>query len=661
MKLLPCLHLAAPFFAALSLFAADEKPAPLSIAAALQPFVESHSLAGAVALVASKDKVLAVETVGFADIAAQKPMTPDTMFWIASQSKAMTASALMILVDEGKVNVDDPVEKYLPEFHGQMVAVEQDAEHLLLRKPAHPITVREVLNHTSGLPFKSPLEMPTLDGLPLSVAVRSYGTVPLKFEPGTKWDYSNAGINTAGRIVEVVSGMSYEDFMQKRLFDPLDMKDTTFWPNEEQTQRLAKSYKPNADKTGLEETKVEQLIYPLSDRARRFPMPAGGLFSTANDVARYCQMLLNGGALDGRRILSEASVKQMTTKQTAAAVEHSYGFGLDTGGGNFGHGGAFATNMEVNPRRNLITIWMVQHAGFPSEGGKSHGAFKQAADRFYGSNARPFLCCDYNSDKVSRVSADGTVEWEFSLKHPQDCWALPNGNYLFAHATGAVEITPAKQIVWEYKAPEKVEVDACQPLPDGRVMVLECGTSRIVEVDREGKIAKEIKLETLPTITTHEQFRGTRKSKDGHYFICFKGEHKIVELDGDGKVLRNIAVPGDPHEVVPLADGHLLVTCGDGHRVLELDAQEKIVWQLDENDLPGNPLRLMAGCQRLPNGNTVFCNYLGHGHVGQQPQFFEITPDKKIVWQFGDSRFQTINQVQMLDIPGDVTKGEILR
>ena len=382
---------AAPLLAALTLFttarAADEKPARL--AAVLQPFVENHTLAGAVVLVASRDKVLAVETVGFADLAAQKPMTPDTLFWIASQSKAITATGLMILVDEGKVNVDDPVEKYLPEFRGQMVAVEQDAEHALLRRPAHPITVREVLSHTSGLPFKSPLEEPTLDGLPLRVAVRSYGSVPLKTEPGSKYDYSNAGINTAGRIIEVVSGMAYEDFMQQRLFGPLGMKDTTFWPNEEQVQRLAKSYKPNAAKDGLEETTVGQLIYPLTDHARRFPMPAGGLFSTARDVARYCQMLLRGGELDGRRYLSEASVKQMTTKQTGSAVEHSYGLGLDTGGGNFGHGGAFATSMEVRPSRDFITVWMVQHAGFPGDGGKSHGAFKQAADQLYGSAPKP--------------------------------------------------------------------------------------------------------------------------------------------------------------------------------------------------------------------------------------------------------------------------------
>ena len=284
------------------------------------------------------------------------------------------------------------------------------------------------------------------------------------------------------------------------------------------------------------------------------------------------------------------------------------------------------------------------------------------AAAFSAQAARPFLCCDYNGDKVFRVSAEGKIEWEFSLKHPQDCWLLPNGNYLFAHVSGAVEVTPEKKVVWEYKAPEKVEVDACQPLPDGRVLVVECGTGRIVEVDRAGKVAKEIKLETLPTVSLHDQFRGTRKTADGHYLVCFKGEHKVVELDGDGAVLRKIAVPGDCHEVVPLADGHLLVTCGDGHQVVELDAQEKIVWQLGENDLPGNPLRLMAGCQRLPNGNTVFCNYLGHGHIGEQPQFFEVTREKKIVWQFDDrEHFKTINQVQMLDVPGDVTKGEILR
>ena len=276
--------------------------------------------------------------------------------------------------------------------------------------------------------------------------------------------------------------------------------------------------------------------------------------------------------------------------------------------------------------------------------------------------ARPFLCCDYGGGKVCEVSAEGAITWQYDCKSPQDCWRLPNGNTLFCFVSGALELTPDKKVVWEYQAPEKTEVHACQPLPDGKVMITECGASRIIEVDRDGKIAKEIKLVTAPEIKLHNQFRGTRKTANGHYLVCFKGENKVVELDGDGKVLREIKVPGDCHEVVPLPDGHLLITCGDGHKVVEVDAAAKTVWELNENDLPGNPLRLMAGCQRLPNGNTVFCVYLGHGHIGEQPQVIEVTRDKKVVWQFDDhAHFKTINQIQMLEVAGDVTKGEILR
>src|SRR6187431_3084199 len=162
-------------------------------------------------------------------LAAAVSAQADAMFWIASMSKAITAAGLMVLVDEGKVALDDPVEKYLPEFKGQMVVAEKNDAHMLLRKPAHPITVREVLSHMSGLPFSAAIEKPTLDGLPLAAAVRSYAMSPLQTEPGTAYQYSNAGINTAARIIEVVSGMKYEDFMQQRLFDPLGMKDTTFW------------------------------------------------------------------------------------------------------------------------------------------------------------------------------------------------------------------------------------------------------------------------------------------------------------------------------------------------------------------------------------------------------------------------------------------------
>src|SRR5437660_3757642 len=134
--------------------------------------------------------------------------------------------------------------------------------------------------------------------------------------------------------------------------------------------------------------------------------------------------------------------------------------------------------------------------------------------------AHPFLCCDYNGDKVCVVSADGKIEWELPLKKPQDCWLLPNGNFLFAYVGGAVEVTRDKKTVWEYKSPEKTEAHGCQPLAGGRVLVVECGASRIVEVDRDGKIAKEVKLVTDPAVKLHNQFRGTRKLANGHYLVC---------------------------------------------------------------------------------------------------------------------------------------------
>jgi CubicO group peptidase (beta-lactamase class C family) len=366
---------------AFSPVSADE-PAPKSIAAALQPFVDEQALAGAVALVADREKVLTVETVGYADVGKKQKMTPDALFWIASQSKPITAAALMILVDEGKVKLGDPVEKYLPEFHGQWRVVEKEKDRMVLGRPRHPITVREILSHTSGLPFSSALEQPTLDALPLQVAVRSYAMTPLLFEPGSKYQYSNAGINTAGRIIEVVSGMAYEDFLDKRLFGPLGMKDTTFWPSDEQLKRLAKSYRPGKDRTGLVETPIGQLKYPLSDRHRQ-PMPAGGLFSTAADLVPFCQMVLNGGVHNGKRYLSESAVKEMTSKQTGEGVKDSYGLGWSVGDGSFGHGGAHSTNMSVDSKRGLITIFLVQHAGFPKNGDRSLAAFRKAADELY--------------------------------------------------------------------------------------------------------------------------------------------------------------------------------------------------------------------------------------------------------------------------------------
>ncbi len=368
------------------------------LAPVLRPFVDRGALAGAVVLVATPDRVLDLEAVGYADVAGKVPMKTDALFWIASMSKPMTATALMMLVDQGKIELDDPVEKYLPEFHGQMMVAEKSADRLVLKKPRHPITVREILSHTSGLVGRSPLEH-TLDSLSLREGIITYALSPLQFEPGGRYEYCNAGINTAGRLIEVVSGVPYEDFMQERLFGPLGMKDTTFWPSESQVERLAKSYKPDQTDKKLVELKIDQLAYPLSNR-KRHPYPAGGLFSTAADVALFCRMILEGGTHEGRRYVSEAAVRAMTSTQTGELLnkgkgEGGYGLGWSTSRmsrdpsgpailGTCGHGGAYATHMEIDPQRGLVLVYMVQHAGYPGgDGGAILGAFHRAAHKAF--------------------------------------------------------------------------------------------------------------------------------------------------------------------------------------------------------------------------------------------------------------------------------------
>ncbi len=281
-----------------------------------------------------------------------------------------------------------------------MVTQSKSADRVVLKRPSHPITVREILSHTSGLVGRSPLER-ELDTLPLREGVITYALSPLQFEPGTKYEYCNPGINTAGRLIEVMSRMPYEDFLRMRLFEPLGMKDTTFWPSEEQQKRLAKSYKPDAKHAGLEEISITQLSYPLSDR-KRHPYPAGGLFSTAADIARFCQMILAGGIYDGKRYLSESAVREMTSTQTGKLVdsrkgEAGYGLGWSTSRkgqqsasssiipGPCGHGGAYATHMGIDPERALITVFLVQHAGYPGiDGAKVQEAFTKAAVAAFG-------------------------------------------------------------------------------------------------------------------------------------------------------------------------------------------------------------------------------------------------------------------------------------
>jgi len=347
----------------------------------LQPYIDNHALAGAVTAVASKDRVLDVGAIGFADIAAGRPMARDSLFWIASMSKPITGTALMMLVESGDVRLDDPVETYLPEFTNIWLAVERDDDHVLLRRPHRPVSVRDTICHVSGLPFIAYVENPTMDRLPLCTAVRSYAITPLQTEPGTRFEYSNAGINIAGRIVEAVSGRAYETFLDERIFGPLGMRDTTFWPTPAQLQRLALAYRPNEAGTDIEPVRIAQLSYPLDDRTRT-PLAAGGLFSTAADMARFGMAILRGGELDGRRILQESTVRDMLTRQTQAYpdVKDIWALSWWSDGVKAGHGGALSTNLELDPTTGLVYVYLVQHAGFIHDGGNGWPTFRAAAD-----------------------------------------------------------------------------------------------------------------------------------------------------------------------------------------------------------------------------------------------------------------------------------------
>ena len=274
--------------------------------------------------------------------------------------------------------------------------------------------------------------------------------------------------------------------------------------------------------------------------------------------------------------------------------------------------------------------------------------------------SHPFLCGDYTGGRVCIVARAGHVEWETPAPGVCDVWLLPSGNILFTHSRGVKEVTRDKKVVWEYQTAPGNEVYTCQRLPNGDTLVGELGPCQLVEVGPDGKVHKTVKVPTQAA--THGQFRNARKLANGHYLVPCTTEGVVKELDGDGSVTWSVRVKGNPFCAVRLANGNTLVGCGDGHLLVEVDREGKTVWQIEENDLPGIPLRFVAGVQRLPNGNTVFCNWLGHGHIGDGTHLVEVTPAKQVVWKNDDHKaFRTISTVHLLDVAGDVVKGEIVR
>lgn len=339
------------------------------IPARLKSYVERGAIAGAVTLVMRGGRVVSLEAVGYQDLESRKPMRADAIFDVRSVTKPVTAVGVMILVEEGRLALGDPVEKYLPEFRAARGA--QDT----------PVTIRHLLTHTSGLPFNRPAEIENITvrrDRTLSEVVRLLSKQQPDFEPGTQFRYGTGGYAILGRVIEVVSGKPYEQFMAERVFAPLGMKDSSFFIPAGKQARVASLYR-------VREGRLERWR-EVEDYARRakYPGPEFGMYTTASDLAALCQMMLDGGTYNGRRVLSRASVEAMTENYTlnvksavtGRPVYQGLGWALSgdpaddfplTSPGSFGHNGTFGSFVWVDPQRKLVRIFLEHLFGSGNE------------------------------------------------------------------------------------------------------------------------------------------------------------------------------------------------------------------------------------------------------------------------------------------------------
>jgi CubicO group peptidase (beta-lactamase class C family) len=372
------------------LLASCAAPRLPAVSKAMENAVASKQISGAVTVVATRSKVVHCEATGMADIAQHVPMRPDTLFWIASMTKPVTAVALLMLQDEGKLRVSDPVAKFIPEFANLKTPS---------GKPAN-LTIAQLMTHTSGLGEASRESSGQAHTLADLIAL--FLAAPMQFEPGTQWRYCQSGINTAARIVEIAAGMPFEVFTQKRIFDPLRMNDTTFYPTRKPSLRLVTAYKKNSSTGELE---ALPNTGPIGLEGHP-PLGNGGLFSTGPDYARFCRMLLAGGKFEGKTYLSPDAVQFLTTVQTGdlptgffqsaqfGNFGKNYGWGIGTcilrephpgvgamlSPGTFGHGGAWGTQAWIDPVRGAAYVLMIQRSDLPnSDASDVRNAFQQSA------------------------------------------------------------------------------------------------------------------------------------------------------------------------------------------------------------------------------------------------------------------------------------------
>jgi CubicO group peptidase (beta-lactamase class C family) len=344
--------------------------------------IQAGDITGGVTLVARKGRLAHLEAHGVIDLESRKPMPKDALFRIASMSKPITGTAILMLLEEGKIRLTDPVSKFIPEFRGMKVAVPQQqaaaaaaAEPQFYTVPAsREITIRDLLTHVSGL-VSGPISTAEASKYArqpnetLADYIPRVGAVPLEFQPGSQWRYSpGAGFDTLGRIVEIISGETFDQFLRERIFDPLGIKDLYFKPGESGLPRLATVYRKNG--TGLEKQ-------PRPDFANlKYFSGAGGLVSSTEDYLQFAQMLLNGGQLNGKRLLSPKTVELMAAvhvPDTLPGRPKGRGFGLSVqvvsdavaanlrvSDGSYGWDGAFGTHFWIDPKEKIVGILMVQ-------------------------------------------------------------------------------------------------------------------------------------------------------------------------------------------------------------------------------------------------------------------------------------------------------------
>ena len=353
------------------------------LTSAMKGLSDSGQLSGVVTMVAKDGKVVHFSAHGKRDVANGAPMQKDTIFRIYSMTKPITGVAMMILFEEGKWQLNDPVSKHIPEFANLKVAKANPASGAVAQvAPDHPMTMRELMSHSGGLTYgvfgSTPVDKMYVDAnvldpnQPMQAMIDKLAKIPLLFQPGERWHYS-VSVDVQGYLVEKLSGMPFPQFLKERIFDPLRMKDTAFHVPADKLDRFAQFYTLDKDRKLAAHSSADYTKQPALTSG------GGGLVSTASDYMRFCQMLLNGGELDGRRVLSPLTIKLMRTNMlpaSASTFSPGTGFGLDFavaedpaaaggygGEGTYYWGGYAGTWFWIDPVYDLVVVGMIQHRG----------------------------------------------------------------------------------------------------------------------------------------------------------------------------------------------------------------------------------------------------------------------------------------------------------